>query len=489
MYTSALELAKQLKSRALTCKKVVEDTFLAIKKTESHFQANISLMEEQALEQAAHVDALYEKGETLPPLAGVPIAIKDNICIQGTRTTCSSKMLEHFVAPYTATVVEKIRQNHLIPVSKTNLDEFAMGSSTENSAFFTSKNPWDTQRVPGGSSGGSAAAVAGGQVTLALGSDTGGSIRQPAAFCGIVGFKPTYGWVSRYGLVAFASSLDQIGPFSRTVEDTAALMDVIGGHDSRDSTSSKTPIPSFLDTLSQPISGLKIGVPKELLSDMIQPEIKDALFKALDVYTSLGATWKEISISSFEAAVATYYVLAPAEASANLSRYDGVRYGFRAEGASTLKEMITRSRGEGFGPEVKRRIILGTYVLSSGYYDAYYGQAQKARQHITHDFNRTFTDCDVVMTPTTPTTAFKIGENSNNPLAMYLADIATIPANLAGLPGISIPCGFDSSNLPIGFQLVGKRFDDAVLLRAAHAYQQNTEWHKAIPSFVKEVLG
>jgi aspartyl-tRNA(Asn)/glutamyl-tRNA(Gln) amidotransferase subunit A len=484
---SLTQLQENLKNQKIKAKTLVENTLSHIQKTEPQIQAVLHTLADTALKQAEKIDAEFQKGNPLPPLAGIPIAIKDNICMTGTPTTCASKMLKNFIAPYNATVIEKLLQNQLIPVVKTNLDEFAMGSSTENSAFQKTKNPWDLERVPGGSSGGSAAAVAAGQVTLSLGSDTGGSIRQPAAFCGVVGLKPTYGRVSRYGLVAFASSLDQIGPFSRTVEDSAKLLNVISGHDPKDSTSANHPVPDFTSTLNQGVSGLKIGVPKELLGPMIDPEIKAATLATLDLLTAQGATWEEISLSSFEAAVATYYILAPAEASSNLARFDGIRYGHRSSSASTLKEVFTQSRGEGFGPEVKRRIILGTYVLSSGYYDAYYVRAQKVRQWISKDFEKAFQKYDVIITPTTPTPAFKFGEHSQDPLAMYLADIATIPVNLAGLPGISIPCGFSKNGLPLGVQIIGKAWDEETLLRVGHTYQQLTSFHTETPSFLKEL--
>jgi aspartyl-tRNA(Asn)/glutamyl-tRNA(Gln) amidotransferase subunit A len=380
--------------------------------------------------------------------------------------------LENYVSPYSATVIEKLDSNYLIPIGATNLDEFAMGSSTENSAFFTTKNPWNTDYVPGGSSGGSAAAVAAGFAPLALGSDTGGSIRQPASFCGVLGLKPTYGRVSRYGLVAFASSLDQIGPFARNVEDCAQLLNVICGFDNQDSTSSKMPVPDFSKALNQDIASLKIGLPAQLFNDQIDVEVKTAIMQALDLLKQDNVTVESTQLDSFNYALASYYIIAPAEASANLARFDGVRYGFRDKEAKTLREMYKKSRGQGFGEEVKRRIIIGTFVLSSGYYDAYYLKAQKVRTLIQEDFARAFAKYDVLITPTCPTPPFKIGECSNDPLKMYLADIATIPVNLAGLPAISVPCGFSKEGLPIGLQIIAKPFAEETLFKLAHRLEQ-----------------
>ena len=483
--TSLTELRHKLKNRSLRAVDLVKTALGQVQRVEPQVKGVLHILEERALAQAAQIDAALDRGEVLSPLAGIPIAIKDNLCLTGTKTTCASKILENFVAPYTATAVQNVLDAGLIPVVKTNMDEFAMGSSNENSAFFTTQNPWDLTRVPGGSSGGSAAVVAAGEVPLSLGSDTGGSIRQPAAFCGIVGVKPTYGRVSRYGLVAFASSLDQIGPFARTVEDAALLMNVICGHDAKDSTSATVGKEDFTATLNHPISGLRIGVPKELFGDSIAPEIREAVSKALDFFKANGASWSWTTMSSFEAAVSTYYILAPAEASANLARFDGVRYGYRHADSANLKEMFMKSRGEGFGPEVKRRILLGTYVLSSGYYDAYYVRAQKIRQWIRHDFAQVFNEFDVILTPTTPNVAFKFGENAGDPVKMYLEDIATIPVNLAGVPGMSLPCGF-SNGLPIGMQLIGKSFDEATLFRLGHFYQQHTDFHTQVPAWLKK---
>lgn len=477
---SLLELNKELKERTLTCTALVEDVFKRIQATDAKVKAYVSLMESQALEQAHKLDVRFDKGDALGPLAGIPLAVKDNICIKQTRTTCSSKMLEKYISPFTATSVQNCLDAGMIPIGKTNLDEFAMGSSTENSAFFTTRNPWHTDHAPGGSSGGSAATVAAAQVPVSLGSDTGGSIRQPASFCGVVGVKPTYGRVSRYGLVAFASSLDQIGTFSRSVEDAAAFLNVICGHDRHDATSLLAPVPDFTAALQGDVNGLRIAVPNYLLGDMIDDAVKERVIAALDRFKRMGATWDSVEMDSFKAAIATYYILAPAEASSNLARFDGVRYTYRAEGAQSLKEMFAKTRGEGFGPEVKRRIILGTYVLSSGYYDAFYLKAQKARTLIKEEFDRVFQDYDLVLNPTTATTAFKLGEKSGDPLQMYLSDIATIPANMAGLPAMSLPCGL-SDGLPVGFQLTAKALDEETLLKAGYLYQKETAYHQALP--------
>tara|TARA_A100001015_G_scaffold31586_2_gene35175 strand:- start:13146 stop:14570 length:1425 start_codon:yes stop_codon:yes gene_type:complete len=467
---TALELAKKCHNRELKVVDLVQASFDKISETDDTIKAYTSLQQEKALEKAAKVDEKLDNGNIASPLAGIPIGIKDNICIRDTKTTCSSKMLENFVSPYTATSVEKLLAADLIPVGKLNLDEFAMGSSTENSAFFTTRNPHNTDYVPGGSSGGSAATVAANQVPLSIGSDTGGSIRQPAAFCGVVGMKPTYGRISRYGLVAFASSLDQIGPFSQTVKETAELLNILCGHDPNDATSLTIQTPDFAKSCVADVKGLKIAVPEELFGDAIDDDVKQAVQVALDKYVNAGAKYEMVSMTSFNAALASYYIIAPAEASANLARFDGVRYTYRNEDAETLKEMMTKTRGDAFGEEVKRRIILGTFALSSGYYDAYYLKAQKARTVIKNDFKRVFNNFDVVLSPTTPTTAFKVGEVSD-PLKMYLNDIATIPANMAGLPAISIPCG-ESNGLPIGLQLVGDVLDEETILRAAFTFEQ-----------------
>ena len=414
-------------------------------------------------------------------IQGIPVAIKDNMCTKGIRTTCSSKILENFIPPYESAVTSRLSENGYVLIGKTNLDEFAMGSSTENSGFFTTRNPWDIERIPGGSSGGSAAAVAADECIAALGSDTGGSIRQPAALCGVVGLKPTYGRVSRYGLVAFASSLDQIGPITKNVKDSAILLNIISGKDPFDSTSAPVAVPDFTKVLGNEIKGLKIGIPREYFIKGMDREIEEAVKTAITKLESLGAIPVEISLPHTEYAVATYYVLATSEASSNLARYDGVKYGFRAEGKD-LMEMYMNTRAQGFGAEVKRRIMLGTYALSSGYYDAYYKKAQQARTLIKADFEKAFNSVDMIVTPTSPTAAFKSGEKTEDPLQMYLSDIFTISVNLAGIPAISIPCGFTSNNLPIGLQIIGKHFDEESILKAAYAYEQSTDWHKRKPN-------
>jgi aspartyl-tRNA(Asn)/glutamyl-tRNA(Gln) amidotransferase subunit A len=438
----------------------------------SELNAFISVTEDAAMARADEIDRAAERGDELPPLAGTPIAIKDNMVMRGVRTTAGSRILFNYKPPYTATAVERLENAGAIIVGKTNLDEFAMGSSTENSAYCPVRNPWDTTRVPGGSSGGSAVSVAAGMTMGALGSDTGGSIRQPASLSGVVGLKPTYGRVSRYGLIAFGSSLDQIGPFANSVEDAACILSVIAGHDPNDSTSSNVDIDDYMKSIGGDVSGLRIGVPREYYGAGLDTEVKDKVEAAIKRLEAIGAEIIDISLPHTEYAVAVYYLIATAEASANLARYDGVRYGLRAEGASTLKAMYSRTRDEGFGAEVKRRIMLGTYALSAGYYDQYYGKAQKVRALITHDFRNAFGKCDVIVTPTAPTPAFKLGEKTDDPLEMYLSDIYTITANLAGVPALSMPCGLSSSGLPIGLQLIGRHFDEATLLRTAHNLEQ-----------------
>jgi aspartyl-tRNA(Asn)/glutamyl-tRNA(Gln) amidotransferase subunit A len=441
-------------------------------------KAYITVTEELALRQAEQADKRIKSGDIPSPLLGIPIAVKDNMCTDGIRTTCASKILGNFVPPYDATVVRNLKKAGYVLCGKPNMDEFAMGSSTENSGFFITRNPWDLDRIPGGSSGGSAAAVAAGECIGALGSDTGGSIRQPAACCGVVGLKPTYGRVSRFGLVAFASSLDQIGPITKDVTDSALLMNVIAGHDARDSTSANIPAPDFTRALKKDVKGLKIGLPREYFIEGMDPEVDKAVRGAVRTLEGLGAIVKEVSLPHTGYAVATYYILATSEASSNLARYDGIKYGFRAEGAKDLLDLYMKSRSQGFGPEVKRRIMLGTYALSAGYYDAYYKKGQQARTLIKRDFDEAFKSVDIIATPTAPTAAFRIGEKSADPLQMYLSDIFTISVNLAGIPGISIPCGFTSGNLPIGLQLLGKHFDEEAILHAAFAYEQATEWHR-----------
>ena len=434
--------------------------------------AFITVTADRALDRAKQLDRAIEAGEPLPPLAGVILAVKDNMVIHGVRTTAGSRILFNYRPPYTATAVERLEAAGAIIVGKTNLDEFAMGSSTENSAYGVVKNPWDTTRVPGGSSGGSAVAVASGMAMAALGSDTGGSIRQPASLCGVVGLKPTYGRVSRYGLIAFGSSLDQIGPFANSVEDIAKILNVMAGRDPNDSTSSNVDVGDFEAGLGASVRGLRVGVPGEYYGEGLDAEVRASVEAAVKKLEELGARIIDVSLPLTEYAIPVYYLIATAEASSNLARYDGVRYGFRAEETPTLKEMYSRTREQGFGAEVKRRIMLGTYALSAGYYDAYYGKAQKVRSLIERDFRTAFTECDVIATPTSPTPAFKLGEKTDNPLEMYLSDIYTITANLAGVPGICLPCGLSSSGLPIGIQLLGRHFDEAVLLRAAHQLEQ-----------------
>ncbi|HTG15827.1 MAG TPA: Asp-tRNA(Asn)/Glu-tRNA(Gln) amidotransferase subunit GatA [Blastocatellia bacterium] len=439
----------------------------------SELNAFITTTAESALADAERIDRIAEKGEPLPKLAGAILAIKDNMVIRGVRTTAGSRILFNYKPPYTATVVERLQAAGAIVVGKTNLDEFAMGSSTENSAYGPVKNPWDMTRVPGGSSGGSAVAVAAGMAIGALGSDTGGSIRQPASLCGVVGLKPTYGRVSRYGLIAFGSSLDQIGPLANSVQDAAAILNVIAGRDPNDSTSSDIEVDDYSSAIEGDVRGLRVGVPREYYGEGLDPEVKATIEAAIKKFEELGAKIVDVSLPHTEYAVPVYYLIATAEASSNLARYDGVRYGFRAEGeAGNLKEMYSRTRDQGFGAEVKRRIMLGTYALSAGYSDAYYGKAQKVRSLIERDFRNAFTSCDVIATPTAPTPAFKLGEKTDNPLEMYLSDIYTITANLAGVPGISLPCGLSSKGLPIGIQLIGRQFEEATLLRAAHNLEQ-----------------
>lgn len=474
------ELHDGLRSGEIRSMDLVTAYFEQSDAVDGDIQGYLCQTRELALETAASVDADLKAGKELPYLAGIPIALKDNLCVKNTVTTCASQFLKDFVAPYTATAVQRLIDARMPILGKTNLDEFAMGSSTENSSFQVTSNPWDTNRVPGGSSGGSAAVVASCQAPASLGSDTGGSIRQPAAFCGVTGLKPTYGRVSRYGLVAFASSLDQIGPFTRSAKDAAHLLSVISGHDPLDSTSSTVDSPDFAKDLEKPISGLKIGVPRTLLGKLIAPNVRDKILSALAVLTDLGATWEEVDFGLFEHAVSTYYILAPAEASANLARFDGVRYTSRDMDAPSLQDMYQQSRGKGFGAEVQRRIILGTYVLSSGYYDAYYLKALKVRSKIKKGFQAFFKKYDVMLTPTTPTIAFHKGDHASNPLEMYLSDIVTIPANMAGLPGLSIPAGF-SEGMPVGLQLLGKPFDESLILRVGHHFQQHTTHHTAAP--------
>ncbi|MGJ7035513.1 Asp-tRNA(Asn)/Glu-tRNA(Gln) amidotransferase subunit GatA [Anoxybacillus eryuanensis] len=475
------ELHSLLHKKEISVSDLVDESFKRIHDVEEKVQAFLTLNEEQARAKAKELDEKLAAEKEFGLLFGMPIGIKDNIVTKGLRTTCASKILYNFDPIYDATIVERLNEADAVTIGKLNMDEFAMGSSTENSGFQLTRNPWDLERVPGGSSGGSAAAVAAGEVPFALGSDTGGSIRQPAAFCGVVGLKPTYGRVSRYGLVAFASSLDQIGPITRTVEDNAYLLQVISGLDPMDSTSANVDVPDYVSALTGDIQGLKIAVPKEYLGEGVSEEVRQSVLQALKVLESLGATWEEVSLPHSKYALATYYLLASSEASANLARFDGVRYGYRTDNAKNLMEMYKQTRSEGFGNEVKRRIMLGTFALSSGYYDAYYKKAQKVRTLIKQDFENVFEKYDVIIGPTTPTPAFKIGEKTSDPLTMYANDILTIPVNLAGVPGISIPCGF-VNGLPVGLQIIGKHFDESTIYRVAHAFEQATDYHKQKPT-------
>ncbi len=476
------ELHRQLVQKERSATEITQAYLDRIQALEPTLHSFLTVTGDRALAQAAAVDQQIAAGEEIGLLSGIPLAIKDNLCTYGIRTTCASKMLEHFVPPYESTVTAKLQAAGAICLGKTNLDEFAMGSSTENSAFGLTANPWNPECVPGGSSGGSAAAVAAGECAAALGSDTGGSIRQPASFCGVVGLKPTYGLVSRYGLVAYASSLDQVGPLAPTVTDAAILLGAIAGHDPRDATSLKVPIPDYTQALKPDVKGLRIGVIQQTMGEGLQPEVKTALEAALQTLQDLGATVKEVSCPRFAYGLPTYYIIAPSEASANLARYDGVNFGFRVENATDLLEMYTQTRAQGFGAEVKRRIMIGTYALSAGYYDAYYLRAQKVRTLIKEDFAKAFEQVDVLICPTAPTTAFKAGEKTSDPLSMYLSDLMTIPVNLAGLPGLSLPCGFDASGLPIGLQLIGNALQEATLFQVAYAYEQATPWHQQQPS-------
>ena len=483
MYQKMINAIK--KNNADICECSFEKTS-GIEKKEDKIDAFLSLDKENAIKKAKYLDEKIVKGEKVGLLAGIPIAIKDNMCTRGVKTTCASKMLENFISPYDATVMEKINAENMIDLGKLNMDEFAMGGSTEYSYFKKTRNPWDLSRVPGGSSGGSAAAVSANMVPWALGTDTGGSIRQPASLCGVVGLKPTYGLVSRYGVVAFASSLDQVGVFTKDVQDCAMLLNVIAGYDEKDSTSIDNGKKDYTKSLSKDVKGLKIGVPKEFYGEGINPEVKKSLEEAIEKYKEMGAEVEEFSLDIAQYALATYYIIACAEASSNLGRFDGIRYTYRSPEAKTLKEIYKKSRSEGFGAEVKRRIILGTYVLSSGYYDAYYKKAQQVRTLVMNEFNKAFEKYDVIVTPTSPTTAFKLGEKSTNPMEMYLADICTVSVNIAGLPGMSIPCGIDSNGLPIGMQIIGKKFDEETIIKTAYAYEQETKFReKYKPTFKK----
>ncbi len=472
------EIQEKLKNKELTVTDITKAYVDRINEKEKDVEAFVTTLTDEALEQAKDIQAKINAGEISGDFAGIPIGIKDNMCTKGVRTTCSSKMLENFIAPYDATVVEKLNKENMIDLGKLNMDEFAMGGSTEYSYFKKTRNPWDLNKVPGGSSGGSAAAVAANLVPWALGSDTGGSIRQPASFCGVVGLKPTYGLVSRYGLVAFASSLDQIGPITKDVRDSAMLLNIIAGHDEKDSTSAEVEKKDYTKCLNNDVKGLKIGIPREFFAEGINEEVKDRLEKIIEEYKNMGAEIEEFSLDIAQYSLATYYIIACAEASSNLGRFDGIRYGYRTPEFSNLKDIYRKSRSEGFGEEVKRRIILGTYVLSSGYYDAYYKKAQQVRTLVMNEFNKAFEKYDVILTPTAPTAAFDIGSKSNNPLEMYLADICTVSVNIAGLPGISIPVGVNKEGMPVGMQLIGNRFQEEKILHAAYAMEQKLKFRE-----------
>ena len=478
------EAHQLLKTKQISSVELTEACLERIQTIEPKLSAIVTVTGELALKQAEQADKRLASGKA-NALTGIPALIKDNMCTKGIKTTCSSKMLENFVPPYDATVVEKLNDCGMVMVGKANMDEFAMGSSTENSALFTTHNPWDLSRVPGGSSGGSAAAVAAGEAIYALGSDTGGSIRQPAGFCSVSGLKPTYGRVSRYGLIAFASSLDQIGPLTKDVTDCALVMNAIAGYDKRDSTSVNQPAPDYTKCLTGDIKGLRLGVPKEYFVQGMQPEVKTAIEAAISKLEGLGAKIEEVSLPSTRYALAVYYIIAPSEASANLARYDGVKYGFSYQQGETMWENMEKTRQYGFGPEVKRRIMLGTYALSSGYYDAYYVKAQKVRTLIRREFDSVFEKCDALVTPTSPTVPFKIGEKTDDPVQMYLSDVCTLPINIAGVPAMSIPAGFAlpraesrGNGLPVGMQIIGKPFAEETILKIAHAYEQATGWEK-----------
>ncbi|MBS4536996.1 Asp-tRNA(Asn)/Glu-tRNA(Gln) amidotransferase subunit GatA [Clostridium sp. D2Q-11] len=471
------ELRDKLNTREITSEELVNEFFNRIEATDEYIKSFLLLDKENAIKEAKNIDERRVNGEKLGDLAGIPVAIKDNISTEGLKTTCGSKILSNYTAPYDATVIKNLKEAGAIIVGKTNLDEFAMGSSTENSAFHTTRNPWDLERVPGGSSGGSAAAVAAYQAPFSLGSETGGSVRQPAAFCGVVGLKPTYGLISRYGLVAFASSLDQIGPFTRDVEDCAIVMNTLASHDKLDSTSVEIEKVDYTKNLKKDIKGLKIGVPKEYMGEGISEDVRENIKNVIETFKTLGAEVEEMSLPYSEYGLETYYILAPSEASSNLARFDGVRYGNRAENYNSVEELFTKTRSEGFGEEVKRRIMMGTYCLSSGYYDAYYKKAQKVRTLIKEDFDKAFDEYDVIISPTTPSTAFKIGEKSDNPLDMYASDVLTVAVNIAGIPAISIPCG-TSKGLPVGLQIIGKSFDESKILNVAYNIEQKLNFNE-----------
>lgn len=483
LYSKTLSsIASDIKEKKVTIKEVLDSVYKRIEEVEPKVGAYITLTKAQAYERAEELQKRLDNGEDIGILGGVPIAIKDNICTENVKTTCASRMLENFVPIYNATVIEKLEEAGAIMLGKTNMDEFAMGSSTETSYIKKTANPWDVNRVPGGSSGGSAAAVSADMAYAALGSDTGGSIRQPASYCSVVGLKPTYGLISRYGLIAFASSLDQIGPFAKTVEDAALMLNVIAGHDSKDTTSADLEKKDYTKALVNSVKGMNIAVPSDFVNDGINEDVKRAYDTSIKTLEDLGANIVNVKLEYAKYSLATYYIIATAEASSNLGRYDGIRYGHRAKEFSDLIDLYTKSRTEGFGDEVKRRIMLGTYVLSSGYYDAYYKRAQQVRTLIVNDFKKAFESCDVIMIPTAPNTSFKMGEHSTNPLEMYLEDIFTVPVNIAGLPAISVPGGFASNNMPIGLQFIAKSFDEEKLLQVAYTYEQNTQFHDKKPN-------
>lgn len=476
------EIAKKIKEKEISIKDVLDSVFERIDQTEEKIDAYLTLTREKAYEKAEKLQKKLEEGKEIGVLGGVPIAIKDNICTNGVPTTCASKMLENFVPVYDATVVQKLEEAGAILIGKTNMDEFAMGSSTESSYQKKTKNPWDLEKVPGGSSGGSAAAVASDMAFAALGSDTGGSIRQPASYCSVVGLKPTYGLVSRFGLIAYASSLDQIGPLTKNVRDAAFMLNVIAGHDKKDTTSADMEKIDYIQYLEKDVQGLTVGVPHDFVKEGVNEDVKKAYEEGIQVLEKAGANIVDVDLSYAKYSLATYYIIATAEASSNLGRYDGIRYGYRTKDFDDLEDLYYKSRTEGFGPEVKRRIILGTYVLSSGYYDAYYKRAQQVRTLIIDNFKKAFEKCNVIAIPTAPNTAFKFGTKTENPLEMYLEDIYTVPVNIAGLPAISVPAGFDQNGMPIGLQLIGKAFDEKTLLKVAYTFEQNTEHHTRKPN-------
>ena len=486
------QLSELLAGKQVSAREVLAAVYARVDEVEKELRCYVLLTRELAERQAAEVDELRARGESLPPLAGVPIALKDIYCTKGIETTCCSRILQGFIPPYDADVIERCRANRLVFLGKTNMDEFAMGSSTENSCHGPSRNPWDLERVPGGSSGGSAAAVAASEAIVAMGTDTGGSIRQPASLCGVVGLKPTYGRISRYGVIAYASSLDQVGPLTKDVRDCALMMNVLAGHDARDSTSLAVPAPDYTQSLAPDIKGLRVGLVKEFMEYQgvgVEPEVGAAVRAAVSRFQELGAVCQEVSLPHLNYSIPVYYIIAPAEASSNLARYDGVQYGYRAADGEGMIEMYRNTRNQGFGAEVKRRIMLGTYTLSAGYYDAYYLKAAQVRTLIRRDFDQAFETCDVLIGPVSPTVAFRLGERTDDPVQMYLSDVCTIPVNLGGLPGMSIPCGFSAAGLPIGLQLVGKPLSEETLLRAAYAFEQSAGFHRRRATPVQHMNG